>query len=53
MAASYTVKCDTFVTEKPRVWIAKLSGTGWDLASDGKRAAVLTPVESVEAPAPK
>ena len=24
MAASYTVKGDTFVAEKPRVWIAKL-----------------------------
>ncbi|SPF50552.1 Serine/threonine protein kinase [Candidatus Sulfopaludibacter sp. SbA4] len=35
MAASYTVKGDTFVPEKPRVWIARLrrdrvgSGSGW------------------------
>lgn len=55
MAASYTVKGDTFVAEKPRVWIAKLGGasvvgTQWDLATDGKRVVVLTPVESAEAP---
>jgi Tol biopolymer transport system component len=50
MAASYTVKGDTFVPDKPRVWLAKLGGTDWDLAPDGKRVAVLTPVESTEAP---
>jgi len=50
MAASYTVKGDTFVAGKPRVWIAKLGGTGWDVAPDGKRVLVLTPVESAEAP---
>ena len=56
MAASYTVNGDTFVAEKPRVWIAKLgaaviaNATVWDLAPDGKRVAVLTPVESAEAP---
>ena len=32
MAVSYSVKGDTFVAEKPRVWIAKLGGTRWDLA---------------------
>lgn len=55
MVASYNVKGDTFVAEKPRVWIAKLgapavSGQQWDLAPDGKRVVVLTPVESAEAP---
>jgi serine/threonine-protein kinase len=50
MAASYTVKGDTFVMDKLRVWIAKLGGTQWDLAPDGKRVAVLTPVETAEAP---
>ena len=50
IAASYTAKGDTFVAEKPRVWIAKLGGTDWDLAPDGKRVAVLTPVESGDAP---
>jgi hypothetical protein len=42
------------VAEKPRVWIAKLGaaavGSAWDLAPDGKRVAVVTPVESAEAP---
>ncbi len=50
MAATYTVNGDAFVAEKPRVWIAKLGGTQWDLAPDGKRVAVLTPVETTEAP---
>jgi Tol biopolymer transport system component len=54
MTASYTVKGDTFVAEKPWVWIAELGAAAgnatWDLAPDGKRVAVLTPVESVEAP---
>jgi hypothetical protein len=55
MAASYTVNGDTFVAEKPRVWIPKLGAAienfawVWDLAPDGKRVAVLTPVESAEA----
>jgi Tol biopolymer transport system component len=60
MAASYTANGDTFVPEKPRVWIAKLGGTpvqvpnpaqqmDWDLAPDGKRVAVLTPLETAEA----
>jgi len=53
MTVSYSVKGDTFVAEKPRVWIDKL-GTGarlaWDLAPDGKRVVVLTPVGTPEAP---
>jgi Tol biopolymer transport system component len=50
MAASYTVKGDTFVADRPRVWIAKLGGTDWDLAPDGKRVALLTPVGPEDAP---
>jgi serine/threonine protein kinase/Tol biopolymer transport system component len=50
MAASYTVKGDTFVADRPRVWIAKLGGTDWDLAPDGKRVAVLTPEGPEDAP---
>jgi hypothetical protein len=50
MAASYTVKGDLFAPDKPRVWIAKVGSGRYDLAPDGKRAAVLTPVESGEAP---
>ena len=61
MAVSYTVKGDAFVPEKPRVWIAKLGAAAdqnsfrpqdWDLAPDGKRIAVITPVEALEAPKP-
>jgi len=50
MAATYTVKGDTFVAEKPRVWLTKLGGTEWDVAPDGKRLLVLTPVDSPQAP---
>jgi hypothetical protein len=51
MAASYRGNGDTFVPEKPRVWIAKFGGIDWDLSPDGKRVVVLTPLESVGAPA--
>ena len=54
MAVSYSVKGDTFVAEKPRVWIEKLGTSGlataWDLAPDGKRVVVLTPAGTEEAP---
>jgi len=50
MAVSYSVNGDTFVGERPRVWIAKLGGTFWDLAPDGKRVAVATRVESATGP---
>jgi len=50
MTASYTVKGDTFVVDRPRVWIAKLGGTDWDLAADGKRVAVLTTVGPEDEP---
>ena len=49
MAASYTVKGDTFIADKPRVWLAKLGGTDFDLSPDGKRLAVVTPVETSQA----
>jgi len=52
MAASYSVKGDTFVAEKPRVWISKLDGIEWDLAPDGKRALALHQGESADAPKP-
>jgi Tol biopolymer transport system component len=50
MAVSYTVKGESFVAEKPRVWLAKLGGTEWDLAPDGKRVAVVTPAAAPETP---
>jgi len=49
MKASYTVKGDAFMNEKPSVWIDKAGGGGaWDLAPDGKRALVILPVDSPE-----
>jgi len=53
MAVSYSVKGDTFVAEKPHVWIAKIARPDWDLAPDGKRVLVVSPVESAEAPKPE
>ena len=53
MAASYTVKGDTFVADKPRVWVATPGGTDFDLSPDGKRLAVVTPVSAVEGPKPE
>ena len=50
MAARYTVQGDAFVAEKPRVWIPKLGGTLFDVAPDGRRVAVLSPVASADAP---
>ncbi len=57
MAASYTASGDTFVAEKPRVWMARIGAgedafgnAAWDLAPDGKRVVVAVPVESSEAP---
>jgi serine/threonine-protein kinase len=53
LAVSYTVKGGAFDAEKPRVWVHQLGGTVWDLAPDGKRVAVLTPVTTGEAPKPE
>ena len=50
MVAAYTVKGDSFVADKPRVWSEKqLGGTlnamrNVDLAPDGKRIVALMPV---------
>jgi len=49
-ALSYTVQGDTFMPGQSRVWIPKVGGTQWDVAPDGKRVAVITPVGSREAP---
>jgi Tol biopolymer transport system component len=50
MAVNYSVKGDAFVPEKPRVWISKIGGPQWDLAPDGKRVAVVTPIASAQTP---
>jgi len=53
MVASYMVKGDSFVADKPRVWSEKrLAGFGnyavYDLAPDGKRIAALMPTGTPE-----
>ena len=54
MAVDYEVKGETFVTGKPRVWHAggQLANTGntpnLDLSPDGKRFAIVTPVDGPE-----
>jgi serine/threonine-protein kinase len=50
MAAAYTATGDTFQQEKPRLWLSKIGGSAWDLAPDGKRVAVVTPVDNPGAP---
>jgi serine/threonine-protein kinase len=55
MVAVYTVKGDSFVADKPRVWLEKQLGGGVnsvknvDLVPDGKRIVALMPVETAEA----
>jgi len=56
MTVSYSVNGPTFIAEKPRVWIASLSGTSgfdWDLAPDGKRVVALIPEGMAKAPPPE
>jgi serine/threonine-protein kinase len=48
MAVGYRANGDSFVADKPRVWIAKLGGTQFDIAPDGKRVVTLTPVDTAE-----
>jgi Tol biopolymer transport system component len=50
MKVNYTVKGDSFVNEKPSVWIDKLGGTTWDLAPDDRRVGVLQPVDTPKTP---
>ena len=55
MVAAYTVKGDSFVADKPRLWSEKRIGgvptsvKNVDLAPDGKRIVALMPVEKAEA----
>jgi len=51
MTVRYTVSGDTFVADKPRMWIEKLGKIrAGDIAPDGKRMLVLRPVVSAEPP---
>jgi serine/threonine-protein kinase len=45
MLVSYAASRDSFVASKPRVWIAKLGSQQFDLAQDGNRVVVVTPVD--------
>jgi len=52
MVAGYTVKGDSFVADKPRLWSEKQIGgslMSFALAPDGKRIAAIMPVETAEA----
>jgi serine/threonine-protein kinase len=43
LAVRYTTNGDTFVADRPRVWMAKFDGTAWDLAPDGSHILALLP----------
>ena len=49
MSARYSVNGESFVPEKPRIWIDKLGGYAYDVAPDGRRVVVETPVKSTAA----
>ncbi len=52
MTVKYTASGDSFLPEKPRVWLSKLGGSkDFDLAPDGKHLVVVMPAEDTpEAP---
>jgi hypothetical protein len=53
IAVSYTAKGDQFEPGKARVWASNLPlprALYWDLAPDGKRLVVVTPMETPEPP---
>jgi len=50
MTVGYTVRGDSFVAERPRVWAANVRGAGgFDLAPDGKRVAMFVPLATKDA----
>jgi Tol biopolymer transport system component len=51
MSVTYSAAKDSFVSEKPRVWLSALNGAiGFDLAPDGRRVAAVIPVAAKGAP---
>jgi Tol biopolymer transport system component len=50
MAVHYSAKGDTFVADKPRVWLAKYTGGAYDLSADGKRLVAIVPEHAATAP---
>jgi serine/threonine-protein kinase len=51
MAVRYTTRDGAFFADKPRVWAANVTGaTGFDVAPDGKRLALILPTVAPDAP---
>ena len=50
MAVHYLAKGDTFVADKPRVWMTKYTGGAHDVSSDGKRLAAIVPEHAAAVP---
>ena len=51
MAVRYTTRDGSFLADKPRVWAGNVTGaTGFDVAPDGKRLALILPTATREAP---
>jgi len=55
MAVHYSAKGDTFVADKPRVWLAKYMGSSGDLSAgdlsaDGRRLVAIVPEHAATAP---
>ena len=45
MSVAYTAAKDSFVAEKPRIWLSSLDGAiGFDLGPDGRRVSAVMPV---------
>jgi hypothetical protein len=53
MAVAYTANGDTFLAEKPRVWLARFDEPDFDLSQDGKRILAIAPVQSAASAAPQ
>src|SRR5262249_7189236 len=49
MAVSYSVQGNTFIVEKPRVWLAKVGGFVSDISPDSKRLLALSAADSPDA----
>ena len=51
MAVRYTTRDGSFLADKPRVWAGNVTGaTGFDVAPDGKRLALILPTVARDAP---
>ena len=51
MAVRYTTRDGSFLADKPRVWAGNVTGaTGFDVAPDGKRLALILPTAARDAP---